>query len=121
MSRTYRKAVKCGVCTGSNTEYYRDMNRKCRRKNNHSLRNLLANHDIDEVNDKIMTHVSIHDSWDEPTDGTFLVNKNDKNLYKYEDDGSITTNRHYGTGENYWNHKFGKYLKPKNRKHYRIV
>lgn len=121
MSRTYRKVIKCGNCTGSNTEYYRDMNRKCRTKNRQSLRNLLANNDLDDVNDKIMTHVPIHDSWDEPTDGTFLVNKNDKNLYKYENDGSITTNRHYGTGENYWNHKFGKYLKPKNRKHYRVV
>ena len=92
MSRTYRKYVKCGVCTGSNTEYYRDMNRKVRRKNNHSLRSL-----------------------------TFLISRKDFNTYKYELDGSITKNKHYGTGENYWKHKFGKYLKPKNRKHYKMV
>ena len=117
MARTYRKVIKCGRCTGSNTEYYRDMNRKCRNRNNHELRNLMANYDIDEVDDMIMTHIPIRDNWNEPTDGTFLVDKKDKNFYKYEEDGSITTNKHYGTGENYWNHKFGKYLKPKNRNH----
>lgn len=121
MSRTYKKYVKCGVCTGSNTEYYRDMNRKVRHKNNHSLRNLLANNDIETVSEKIMTERPIHDSWDEPTDGTFLVNRKDFNTYKYEIDGSISKNKHYGTGENYWKHKFGKYLKPKHRKHYKVI
>ena len=116
MSRTYRKVVKCGVCTGSNTEYYRDMNRKCRHKNNHELRNLLAHNDIDDVNDKIMAHVPIHDSWDEPTDGTFLITKNDKKNYYNE-----PTWMNDETGIHYWNRKFGKYLKSKNRKHYRTV
>lgn len=115
MSRTYRKFVKRGVCTGSNTEYYREMNRKCRNKNRHSLRNLMANYDTETVNDLVTNSVPIHNSWDEPTDGTFLVNKNDKNSYKYNSDGSTIKNRHYGTGENYWDHKFGKYLKPKRR------
>lgn len=114
MSRTYRKYVKCGICTGSNTEYYRDMNRKCRTKNRHELRNLMAHHDIKDVNDMINGGaVPIHDLWNEPTDGTFLVSKRNKNQYKYNFDGTETTNRHYGTGENYWNHKLGKYLKKK--------
>lgn len=106
MSRTYRKVVKCGICTGSNTEYYRDMNRKIRNKNNHSLRNLIANNDIDTVNNKIMSYVPIHDSWNEPTDGTYLISKTAKRDY---------------SDIHYWNRKIGKYLKPKNRKHYRIV
>jgi len=114
MARTYRKVIKCGICTGSNTEYYRDMNRTCRNKNRQELRNLMAHHDIQDVNDMINDGVvPIHDSWDEPTDGTFLVYKNDKKLYTHDPDGSLTKNRHYGTGENYWNHKFGKYLKKK--------
>ena len=114
MARTYRKVVKRGFCTGSNTEYYRNMNRKCRTKNRHSLRNLMSNYDIDTVDEIIPApEVPIHDSWNEPTDGTFLVNKNDKKFYTHDDDGSVTKNRHYGTGENYWNHKFGKYLKSK--------
>lgn len=117
MSRTYRKYVKCGTCTGSNTEFYRDRNRKARQMNRHNLRNLMANNDIEDVANLVITIVLPHDSWNEPTDGTFLVSKKDKNLYKYEDDGSIAKNRHYGTGENYWNHKFGKYLKSKKYKH----
>ena len=114
MSRTYRKAVKWGYATGSNTEYYRGMNQKCRFKNRHTLRNLIVNHDINTVADLIpAADVPIHDSWNEPTDGTFLVYKHNKNKYKYEINGSIKTNKHYGTGENYWYHKLGKYLKPK--------
>lgn len=113
MSRTYRKFVKCGVCTGSNTEYYREMNRKCRNKNRHSLRNLMSNYDIDTVNDLVLNEVPIHNSWDEPTDGTFLLSKKNKKDYMYNFDGTEITNRHYGTGKNYWDHKFGKYLKSK--------
>jgi len=114
MARTYRKVVKCGVCTGSNTKYYRNMNRKCRAKNRHTLRNMIANYDIDNLFDYMPApFVPIHDSWNEPTDGTFLVRRNDKNSYKYDSNGSETKNRHYGTGENYWNHKFGKHLKSK--------
>ena len=122
MSRTYRKYVKCGICTGSNTEYYRDMNRKCRSKNRQSLRNMIANYDIEIISDIIpLGEVPIHDSWNEPTDGTFIISKRNKKNYMYEFDGTKTTNRHYGTGENYWNHKLGKYLKPKNRKHYKLI
>lgn len=114
MSRSYKKFIKCGICTGSNTEYYRRMNRKCRAKNRHTLSNMLANYDIENLSDYIPApEVPIHDSWNEPTDGTFLISKKDKMSYKYDLDGSETKNEHYGTGENYWNHKFGKYLKNK--------
>ena len=41
MARTYRKVIKLGVCSGSNTEYYRYKRRETRRKNNQNLRNLL--------------------------------------------------------------------------------
>lgn len=117
MARTYRNVIKCGICTGSNTEYYRNMNRWCRNKNKHSLRNLLANYDIEVISDIIpLGEVPIHNDWDEPTDGTILITKKNKNDYKYVN-GSIVENPHYGTGENYWNHKFGKYLKNKHYKH----
>lgn len=113
MARTYRKVVKCGHCTGSNTEYYRDRARKVRNTNRHNLRNLMANYDIETVDEMITDFRLPHDSWNEPTDGTFIINKNDKKYYTHEKDGSITKNKHYGTGENYWNHRFGKYLKNK--------
>lgn len=118
MSRTYRKVIKQGICYGSNTEFYRDMNRNCRHKNNQSLRELLANNDIDIVNNRIMTYKSIHDSLREPTDGSYLIMKSDRNIYT--NDNCYIAKR-YGSGENFWNRKYGKYLKPKNRKHYRTV
>lgn len=106
MSRTYRKVIKQGICYGSNTEFYRDMNRNCRHKNNQSLRELLANNDIETVNDLIMSFKPIHDSWREPTDGTYLISKTAKRDY---------------SDIHHWNRKIGKYLKPKNRKHYRVI
>lgn len=118
MSRTYRKVIKQGRCYGSNTEYYRDMNRKIRNKNKQSLRNLIANNDIDTVNDLVMTERPLHDDWCEPTDGTYLIMRSDHGYYT--NDNSYFAKR-YGSSENFWNRKYGKYLKPKNRKHYRIV
>ena len=116
MSRTYRKVVKCGICTGSNTEYYREKNRKCRAKNRHSLHNMIVNYDIETVSDTIpFGEVPIHDSWDEPTDGTFLVSLKNKEEYLKED--SIYGNKGLGSQINFWNHKFGKYLKSKKFKH----
>jgi len=113
MSRTYRKVVKCGICTGSNTEYYRNMNRKCRAKNRHSLRNMIVNYDIETVSDNIpFGEVPIHNSWDEPTDGTYLIKKEDKDFYVND---PYFGRKSAGTSENFWNRKFGKYLKPKNR------
>jgi len=117
MSRTYRKYIKCGICTGSNTEYYRDRNRKARQMNRHNLRNLIANKDIEDVSDLVINIELPHDSWNEPTDGTFLVSKKDKNCYIVDRNGNAWVNKHYGNGENYWNHKFGKYLKSKKYKH----
>lgn len=103
MARTYRKFVKCGVCTGSNTQYYRYMNRKCRTKNRQSLRNMIVNYDIETVSDIIpFGEVPIHDSWREPTDGTFLITKKDKDFWEDK------TN---------WNRKIGKYLKNKHQKY----
>ncbi len=114
MTRTYRKVVKCGICYGSNTEYYRNMNRKCRTKNRHELRNLISNYDVDTVSEMIgRGSVPVHDSLHEPTDGTFLISKNAKKDYTYELDGSVKKDNQYGTAKNYWDHKFGKYLKSK--------
>ena len=109
MARTYRKLVKVGTCTGSNTEFYRYMNRKCRNKNRQNLHNLMANYDIENIDNYISYSKPIHDSWNEPTDGTHLISRKDKKYYTSE--GS----------DNFWNRKFGKYLKPKNRKHYRVI
>ena len=115
MARTYRKFVKCGICHGSNTKYYRDLNRKCRAKNRQSLRNMLVNYDIETVSDIIpLGEVPIHNDWDEPTDGTFLIGKNAKKNYVTD---LINVTYNDGSAINYWNRKFGKYFKNKHYNH----
>lgn len=106
MSRTYRKFVKCGICNGSNTEFYRGRNRKSRRVNRSNLHSLITNHTADEVDELVSVTKLPHDSWNEPTDGTFLVSKKDKDFY-------INDSKHSRFDEDYWNRKFGRYLKPK--------
>ena len=111
MSRSYKKIVKLGNCGGSNTEYYRTMNRKCRAKNRHTLRSIMANYDIETVSDNIPNaEIPIRDSWNEPTDGTYIVSKEDKNFYIND---PYFGRKSSGTSENFWNRKFGKYLKSK--------
>lgn len=122
MSRTYRKYIKQGICTGSNTEFYRYMNRKCRQKNNHELRNLIANNDIETVNNNIMSYVPIHDSCNEPTDGTILINREYiKTMDREYNNDSLYDIKHPWRDRVYWHRQFDRYLKPKNRKHYRVV
>lgn len=118
MARTYRKVIKLGVCSGSNTEYYRYKRRKTRRKNNQNLRNLIANFPIDEIDDRFVSTKMIHDDWDEPTDGTYIIFKTDKNDF-INDDG-ITARysiKRYGSTVNHWNRKYGSKLKSKHLVH----
>ena len=110
MARTYRKVIRCGICHGTNTDYYRDRRRLARRQNNHMLRNLMANYAIEDVDNIIYTIVYPHDDWNEPTDGTFLITKDNKKHYV---GNNSFYDKQFGISENYWNHKFGKYLKNK--------
>ena len=112
MSRSYKKVIKQGFCTGSNTEYYRARKRMVRNKNRHMLRNLLANKDIEEIDDVITVVKIPRNAWDEPTDGTYLIFKEDKDFYVND---SYFGNLHDGTSLNFWNRKIGKYLKKKHR------
>lgn len=107
MSRSYKNIIKVGIATGNNGPWYKARRRLARRINNHNLRNLIANYHIDEVNDLISTfEFPKHDDWREPTDGSFLISKESKNEYLKNH-----SHKHDGTIENWWNRKFGKYLK----------
>ena len=71
MSRTYHKILRLNNCCGSNTEYYKYKRRQFRHK---SKQDLNTQQD-DFVNPEQLSHFK--DSWLEPTDGSFLVDKND--------------------------------------------
>lgn len=107
MSRTYRNYIKCGICYGSNTDFYRELNRFCRNKNKHILRNLLANADMETLAEVIPLAIQPkRDTWNEPTDGTFLISKKQ------------ILSGHKFLNVDYCKHKFGKYLKNKKRLNY---
>ena len=113
MSRTYRKYIAAKICVGNNRAYYKARRRKLKNLGRMGLRNMLANYDIDVVSNmwvEPMYHMK--DDLDEPTDGHFGINrdivKTKLKKYKWADDS------YYAKEMNY-------YLKPKNRKHYRVV
>lgn len=72
MSRSYRKP-KAFICTGRNTEYYRDRNRNTRNKNKQLLRKALIDGKEDEVLFIPNNKNKNYDSWCEPTDGSFMA------------------------------------------------
>lgn len=83
MSRTTRKNIRFGICTGSNTEWYRARTRTMRRKYSNNMRHLLNNFDIEEVSALILNpKFPKKDSWNEPTDGTRLITIRNANDYE---------------------------------------
>ena len=103
MSKTYHKVIRCGVCVGSNTTYYRARRRTFRRNAKQYLRIKLENFIHPEKLRKFKN------SWDEPTDGSYLVNwdyiKND--LYN-----ALSGHPDYTLDDVYYDMKhFGRYLK----------
>ena len=87
MSRTYKKNVKVGIAGGKNTEFYRSRDRKIRRKNREICRSIVDDEDRDltVLNDKY-----IKNTWEEPTDGSYLCNEEIIKKNARENGGIIT-------------------------------
>lgn len=78
MSKSYGKYKTTGICTGSNTDYYRERRKHQRRVNKHRLRNTMANTDIEDFDDKYQDlKIPKKNDWDEPTDGTYKMTVKD--------------------------------------------
>ena len=78
MSKSYAKNIKVGICTGSNTEFYRDRRKHQRRVNSNRIKNVLANNEIEEFDDKYIPYnIPKRDDWEEPTDGTVILSPKD--------------------------------------------
>lgn len=74
MSKTTKRYLRFGVCTGSNTEYYRDRTRKFRRRYRHIMRNLFSKYNVEEVSERILNpKFPKRNNLLEPTDGTHLI------------------------------------------------
>ena len=86
MSKSYGKYKKVGICDGSNTEYYRNRRKHQRHVNNNRIRNILSKHEINDFDDNYVEFtIPKTDSWDEPTDGTYILNAKEINKLKKED------------------------------------
>ena len=111
MSRTYRKNIRCFNCWGDNREFYQRRRRQRRHRENHEVRSLLANYGPEGLDERWKgADMVFEDQWIEPTDGHYTINK------RY----LKTTDRIHGYND--WLHeRFDRYLKPKNRKHYRVI
>ena len=52
MSKSFGKYVTMGICYGSNTEYYRGRRKHQRHVNKQRIRNIIANNNIEEFDEK---------------------------------------------------------------------
>lgn len=88
MSRTYKKQLRMNFCCGSNTEFYRERNRK-RRSLRKAQLDKIRKMSIDDFSDMYMEpKIPKKDTWREPTDGYFLLDKNEYTKLKNECENS---------------------------------
>lgn len=74
MSKSYSKIKRIGVCSGSNTEFYRVKRRSIRAKDKQVIRDTLAHNDVSDFDDVYTPlNITLKDDWSEPTDGTFAM------------------------------------------------
>jgi len=122
MSRTYKKNIRCFCCYGDNRKFYEARRRQRRHRINHEVRNLLSNYGPEGLDEMWKgPDMTIEAQWMEPTDGHWGIDKEyikrmDREYNKY-----MYPISHIYNDRNYWHKKYDRYLKPKNRRHYRIV
>lgn len=104
MSKTYRKNVRVGICGGTNTDFYKDRRRFVRHKNKSMLKELLSTHTLQDIADAIFTfRIPKKDTWEEPTDGCVVYNKDNIN------------NPSKGWLSKEFRDKISRFLKPKHK------
>lgn len=85
MSRSYKKVAKQNIAYGSNTEYYRNRARHTRTLNKQNLKNALQ-YEEDVIDDFIINmkpNQNTHfDEWNEPTDGSYIIDETNPGSYK---------------------------------------
>lgn len=111
MSRSYRKHIKIGICTGDNRKYYAARRKKRRRFLRHELRHATANYNVEDIEDHLVGDVMPKENlWDEPTDGHYAINKSTLKMMDRQWKGR---NKRYIPDPFYFHKKYDRYLKPK--------
>ena len=116
MSRTYRNYISCKIAGGDNTLFYKHRRRKIKNLGRMQLRSLIAQYNPNDVSDMWEEpKFPMKDTWAEPSDGHYPMNKNMYNKW-------LKKHRLFGEPDNgYYSKDINYYIKPKNRKHYRVV
>lgn len=127
MSRTYRNRVRCGICNGSNTEFYRERTRKNRHINRQEIRNKFSRNidlgdiekygipeSIRETEDELtFTKLPKRDNWREPTDGTTSFGRHGLDSIIQDIENDI---RGFRPDAHKYMSKYYRVLKPKDRR-----
>lgn len=86
MSKSYSKNMKFGICSGSNTDFYKERRKTFKKRDKQAIQNTLAHFDIEDFDEKYDPHNEVFkDDWNEPTDGTITATGDDKILQFYDD------------------------------------
>lgn len=76
MSKTYRKNIRASIACGSNTEWYKLRRRWIRHKKKQALVNTIKHYPQEEIDNYFTEPLFCKkDTWREPTDGYYLINK----------------------------------------------
>lgn len=94
MSKSYGKYKTLGICSGSNTSYYRSRNRRVRVKNNQKMKNIIANKNIDEFDDIFISYSEPDNyKWGEPTDGTWKITPKENGKWWWRNNLYVVKNK----------------------------
>lgn len=87
MSKSYSKKMKFGICSGSNTDFYKERRKTFKKRDKQAIRNTLAHFDVEDFDEKYKPHHEVFkDDWNEPTDGTILATSGDDEIVQFYDD-----------------------------------
>jgi hypothetical protein len=76
MSKSYKKKIRLHIAYGNNTEFYRSRRRRERRVNKNTLREAVNQYDFDDMDDVQFLEIPKRNDWEEPTDGSYVVDHN---------------------------------------------
>lgn len=76
MSKTYRKNIRQGIACGDNRLWYKLRRRWIKHSKRQALRNVIAHYPTSDADDYFVDPLFCKkDTWREPTDGYWLINK----------------------------------------------
>lgn len=110
MSRSYKNYISCKIAGGDNTEFYKHRRRKIKNLGRMQLRSLMAQFNPEDVSEMWEEpNFPMKDTWAEPSDGHYPMNKKMYNQW-------LRTHKLFGEpNEGYYSKDMDYYIKPKHK------